>query len=162
LLGTTLAFLAFFDYCEKGQTRFTLPAGSRLMDTGGMKTSRRETSRADFVDQVQEWLGIDESSCINEYGMCELSSQFYGRGRSLRLQGPPWVRTLTIDLVTGQDSIAGQPGLLTHFDLANVDSVMAVQTEDMGTREGDSFLLHGRAPEAEIKGCSLHAEAFFR
>lgn len=171
LLGTTLAFLAFFDYCGKAGRRFQLPDGSRLMDTGGMKTNRREASRSDFIDQVQEWLGLPESACLNEYGMCELSSQFYGRGRSPRLQGPPWVRTRVIDLTTGEPAANGKPGLLCHFDLANVDSVMAIQTDDIGVASpptprpaggADTFSFLGRAPEAEIKGCSLYADAFFR
>jgi hypothetical protein len=41
------------------------------------------------------------------------------------------------------------------FDLASVFSVMAIQTEDLGTRRGDGFELIGRATLAEPRGCSL-------
>src|SRR5207248_2220185 len=80
LLGTTLGFLAFFDACEKQGKRFQCAAGSRVMDTGGMKTHAREITRRGFLDQVIQTLGIPETQCINEYGMCEMSSQFYAHG----------------------------------------------------------------------------------
>jgi len=40
-------------------------------------------------------------------------------------------------------------------DLANVRSVMAIQTEDLAVRHGDGFELLGRAELAEPRGCSL-------
>ena len=49
----------------------------------------------------------------------------------------------------------GETGLLRIFDLANVFSVMAVQTEDLAVRRGDGFELLGRAELAEARGCSL-------
>jgi hypothetical protein len=51
----------------------------------------------------------------------------------------------------------GETGLIRVFDLANVYSVMAIQTEDVGTRRGDGFDLAGRAASAEMRGCSLQA-----
>lgn len=162
LLGTTVAFLSLFDYCARSSKNFRLPAGSRLMDTGGMKTSKREVHRVGFVRLAGELLGIPEDHCINEYGMCEMSSQFYGRGSSTRLEGPPWVRTLVIDAVSGQEAPRGTPGLLRHFDLANVDSVLAIETEDIGRADEDGFILWGRAAAADLKGCSLSAESFLK
>jgi len=157
LLGTTLAFMAFFDYCREKKLTFALAPGSRLFDTGGMKSSGREVTRPDFLDQVDAFLGIPETQCINEYGMCEMSSQFYGRGKSNFFEGPPWVRTLTIDPATGE-AVTDKPGLLRHLDLANVDSVMAIQTEDLGQLEGKGFRLLGRASGAEPRGCSRPME----
>jgi hypothetical protein len=49
----------------------------------------------------------------------------------------------------------GQPGILRVFDLANVWSVMAVQTEDLAVKRGTGFELVGRAAAAEPRGCSL-------
>jgi hypothetical protein len=39
--------------------------------------------------------------------------------------------------------------------LANVFSVAAIQTEDLGVRRGDGFELIGRAQFAEPRGCSV-------
>jgi hypothetical protein len=45
--------------------------------------------------------------------------------------------------------------LIRVFDLANVFSVMAIQTEDLAVRHADGFELIGRAALAESRGCSL-------
>ena len=49
----------------------------------------------------------------------------------------------------------GETGLLRIFDLANLFSAMAIQTEDLAIRRGDGFELLGRAELAETRGCSL-------
>jgi hypothetical protein len=162
LLGTTLAFLTFFELCAKQGKAFLCPSGSRLMDTGGMKTQMREVTRMDFLRQVWSVLGIPEAGCINELGMCELGSQFYAKGASPVFQGPPWVRTLVVNPKTGAPVPEGEMGLLTHFDLANVDSVLAVQTEDQGAVHPDGFVFMGRAASADLKGCSVDLESYFQ
>ena len=49
----------------------------------------------------------------------------------------------------------GQAGLLQITDLANVGSVLSLQTEDLAKRHDDGFELLGRAELAESRGCSL-------
>ncbi len=170
LAGTTAAFLAFYDHCDAAGVRFSLPEGSRLMDTGG----RKGTGSADLAPLAEfqasvyrrtvETLGIPEERCINEYGMTELSSQFYdsahpgGRGGEVQPRvkyGPPWVRTFVLDPVTLEPCPAGETGLLQHLDLANVGSVMAVLTEDLGRTAGEGFVLEGRPRAAAARGCGL-------
>ena len=56
---------------------------------------------------------------------------------------------------TGREAAEGETGLIRIFDLANVFSVAAIQTEDLGVRRGDGFELVGRAQLAEPRGCSL-------
>ena len=68
---------------------------------------------------------------------------------------PPWARVQIVSPETGQEVGEGETGLIRVFDLANVRSVMAVQTEDLGVRQGDGFALVGRASLAEPRGCSL-------
>jgi hypothetical protein len=58
---------------------------------------------------------------------------------------------------TGDEGAEGETGLIRVFDLANVYSVMAIQTEDLGIRHGNGFTLAGRAVLAEPRGCSLLA-----
>ena len=162
ILGTTLALLTFYDYCAKQKKAFLCSPGSRLMDTGGMKTQTRSVTREEFLRLAWSYLGIPEADCINEYGMCEMSSQFYAPGASPVFRGPAWVRALVIDPESGQPMAEGQTGLLRHFDLANVDSVMAIQTEDLGERRDQGFILKGRAPAAALKGCSIDLEAILK
>jgi hypothetical protein len=103
--------------------------------------------------------------------MSEMASQFYdstlydhvnGIKRPPRKIAPLTVRTRIVNPVTGGDAAPGQPGLLTHYDVANLNSVVAIQTEDMGiaAEDGDGFTLLGRAPGAVLRGCSLTAEEF--
>jgi len=68
---------------------------------------------------------------------------------------PPWARVQIVSPETGCEVAEGETGLIRVFDLANVYSVMAIQTEDLGIRCGDGFSLAGRAVAAEPRGCSL-------
>jgi hypothetical protein len=70
---------------------------------------------------------------------------------------PPWARAQIISPETGCAVAEGESGLIRVFDLANVYSVMAIQTEDLGIHRGDGFELIGRARMAEPRGCSLMA-----
>ncbi len=49
----------------------------------------------------------------------------------------------------------GETGVLRHLDLANLNSVAMLQTGDLGAVDGEGFLLFGRAPGAEPRGCSI-------
>jgi len=169
LLGTTLLFAAYFERCDARGARRALPPGSRAMDTGGAKGTRVEVGRATVHDGFARVLGIPATHVVNEYGMAELGSQFYGDSLLAAHEGrapveghggPPWVRTRVLDPATMEECPEGAPGLLVHVDLACGDTPLAVQTEDVGARAGDRILLHGRLPEAERRGCSLPFEEF--
>ena len=68
---------------------------------------------------------------------------------------PPWACTQVVDAESLEPSPEGRVGLLRHFDLANLDSVMAIQTEDLGVAGAAGFELIGRAVGAELRGCSI-------
>jgi Acyl-protein synthetase, LuxE len=68
---------------------------------------------------------------------------------------PPWARAQVVSPETGREMAEGETGLLRIFDLANVFSVMAIQTEDLAVRRADAFELVGRAEASELRGCSL-------
>ncbi|HEV8542809.1 MAG TPA: hypothetical protein VGR78_10495 [Verrucomicrobiae bacterium] len=76
-------------------------------------------------------------------------------GPSRIFRFPPWVRTMIICPETGDEVQDGAAGLVRVVDLANVGSVLAVQTEDLAIRRGLGFELIGRAPLSEPRGCSL-------
>jgi hypothetical protein len=152
LLGTSLAYLHWLD--ELGTKRFQLPEGSCLMDTGGFKGADRSVSAQDLRARYAETLGIAPAACVNEYGMTELCSQYYDRGDFIK-RGPPWLRARIVDPETLDAVAEGQTGIIQHFDLANLDSVCAVQTEDLAYARDDGFVLLGRAPGAAPRGCSI-------
>jgi len=166
LLTTTAALLRALDQFRQRGWSFRLPHGSRLMDTGGDKGAPRRLSRPGLLHAVWNALAIPGYFCVNEYGMAELSSQYYdsviadrvaGRHAARRKLAPHWARLLVLDPDTLAPLPAGHDGLLCHFDLANAGSAMAVLSEDIGRLDGDGFQLVGRAPGAPARGCSMIA-----
>jgi hypothetical protein len=158
LLGTAFGFVHLLDFLTEADLRFRLPAGSRVMETGGYKGRSRALPKTELRALLTRLLGVPASRIICEYGMSELSSQAYDGGSvdaSRVFHFPPWVRVHIISPETGREVSEGETGLLRVFDLANVFSVMAIQTEDLGVRRGDGFELIGRAELAESRGCSL-------
>ena len=154
LLTVTSALLRLVDHGRRNGRRWRLPAGSLVVDTGGCKGYAREVARAEIVDRYGTMLGVSPDRVVNEYGMTELCSQLYARGAG-PFSAPPWMRTLVCDPLTGRPLPAGRAGLLRHFDLANLGSVLAVQTEDVGRVVDGGIELLGRAARAEARGCSL-------
>jgi hypothetical protein len=154
LLGTALAFL---NLIETTPAR-ALPPGSFAMETGGYKGSARELSKADLYTLLEKHLALAPDQVLNEYGMTELSSQFYTRGLGDVHRGGPWVRALVIDPETGAEVSIGNPGILRIFDLANLNSVLALETQDLAIRRKDGFELLGRDPAALPRGCSRMAD----
>jgi len=167
LFGTAFAFLHFFDFSDE---QFSLPTGSRIVETGGFKGKSREVSREELYSLFTERLGIPATHCISEYGMSELASQYYEStfydftrdvSRVSRKVASPTLRTRIVNPVTNHDVAPGEAGLLVHYDVCNLNSVVAIQTEDMGIwadDKKDGFHLLGRAPGAVLRGCSLTAE----
>ena len=169
LLGTTLLYMAYFERLASQDRRFALPQGSRAMDTGGAKGLRTEFARVEVEAAFADRLGIPSTHLVNEYGMAEMGSQFYDDNLAAALQDlprvggkriPPWVRTRVLDPETLREVPDGEQGILVHYDLANLDTPLAIQTEDLGTRVGDRLTIAGRLPAAEARGCSLAFEQF--
>ncbi len=167
LLGTSFAFVHAED--ALGARRFALAAGSRIMQTGGFKGRSREVEPRALLSLLALRYGIDPRYIVQEYGMTELSSQLYestlreaALGRSetpRRLLVPGWVRVTPLDAETLAKLPEPAEGVLRIDDLANLDSVCALQTSDRGRRLDDGVLVLGRAAGAEPRGCSLALDA---
>jgi len=168
ILSTALGLWSFFDFLSKRKITLTMREGSRIFETGGFKGKKRAISKSRLYALCRERLGIPEDFCVSEYGMTELSSQFYdtrladrvaGLRRKPIQRGPFWTRTLVIDPRTGRPARRGRAGLLRHFDLANRGSVVALQTEDLGRARDEGFELLGRGSRTDLRGCSLDYES---
>jgi hypothetical protein len=70
------------------------------------------------------------------------------------------VRTRVLDPETLEERADGEQGLLVHYDLANLETPFAVQTEDLGTIRDGRLFIEGRLTGAEARGCSLTFERF--
>lgn len=167
ILGTAFSFVNLLDYLAENSLSLQLPPGSLVMETGGYKGRSRTLPKAELHALITERLGVPRSRILCEYGMSELSSQAYDTvvrdGKAALppslvprpFHFPPWARSQVISPETGREVADGETGLLRVLDLANVFSVMAIQTEDLAVRRGDGFELLGRATSAESRGCSL-------
>lgn len=167
LCGTAFAFVHWLDELESAGTRLSLPAGSRLMETGGFKGRSRDVPRSELYHALEGRLGVPVRRIVNQYGMTELGSQFYdsvlcdtGPRRKL---GPPWAQVRIVDPDSGRETRVGEVGIIEIVDLANIGSVLALQTSDLGrrieTQGARGFEVLGRAEGAELRGCSVAADA---
>jgi hypothetical protein len=165
LLGTAFSFVHLLDHLAARAVCFTLPTGSRVMETGGYKGRSRDLPRSELQALITRYLGVPPSHIVCEYGMSELSSQAYdwkvrnaesgARNEARVFRFPPWARARVVSPETGGEVAEAETGLIQVCDLANVRSVMVIQTEDLAVRRGDGFELIGRAAQAEPRGCSL-------
>jgi hypothetical protein len=181
VMGASFAFVHLLD-ALRGE-RLTLPAGSRVMHTGGFKGRSREVAPADLLSDIATAFSVPEHAVVGEYGMTELSSQLYeptlraARGlapaetRHGVFIAPPWLRVVAVDPDTLRPLADGTAGILRFEDLANVDSAIAVQTADRGVcraaalgsrMRGTAVELLGRLPGATPRGCSLAIDELMR
>lgn len=167
VLGTAFGLASAFE----ARPDMRLPPGTRIMETGGFKGRRQEVARAD-LHAMYARAGVEPAWVIGEYGMCELSSQWYDGVAGAASEAserrvyrpPPWARTRVLDPVGLKDVEVGEVGLLMHFDPMNRGSVQAVLTADLGERAAadergrEGFVYRGRAAGAQVRGCSLRDE----
>lgn len=155
IMGTTLAMAELLGALEEAGATVPLPEGSCVVDTGGAK-GKEDIDRPALLTSLFSRLSLDSRAAINEFGMTELLSQRYGHGLgSVELVGPPWLRTRVLHPVTLAAVEPGEEGVLCHYDLANLGSVLAVLTEDRGRLAGEAIEWLGRTPGAPPRGCSL-------
>jgi hypothetical protein len=170
IFGTTAASAKLFDSIEERGRPLRLPAGSRLMDTGGTKGQLIPLTPVEVVARAHTCLGIESSLVINEYGMTEMCSQLYdatpfnsdfvSNGRSRVKLAPPWLHPTIVDPVTLRPVAEGQVGLIGFFDLANVGSISALMTEDFGFVRAGAVAILGRAAAGGARGCALSIDEF--
>ena len=165
ILGTTAAFATLFSELRERGEKYRLAKGSRMMDTGGAKGQAMPLTADEVILAAGDLLAIAPAMVINEYGMTELCSQLYDATplnspgvteASERLKiPPPWLRVTARDPITLMPVADDEIGLLTFFDLANVGSVSAVMTEDLGIVEHGRVRVLGRGVAGDARGCAL-------
>lgn len=162
LLGTAFAFVHLVDWLASMGLRLNLPAGSRVMETGGFKGKSRTVERSELYSLIRGALG-ETVTCVNQYGMTEMSSNCYDQtlltGSPLKA-GPDWVKIRMLHPETLEEVPAGQPGIIAVTDLANLYSSAFLLTQDIGIQHPDGFEVLGRAPGAEARGCSIAMDQF--
>ena len=166
LATTAFALVALLDELDARGIALPLPADSVVMETGGFKGRTRIVARDELYARAARAFAVDRSAIVAEYGMTELSSQYYdaswSRSGARRVKEPvPWLRPIVVD-GTGMPLPAGIVGAIRHIDCANRSSVVAIDTEDLGAIVEGGLMLLGRDDGASLRGCSLDAEDLIR
>ena len=159
VLATSFALVHLFD--TLGDEVLPLPPGSRVMQTGGFKGKSREVAADALRRAVARFFAVEDRAVISEYGMTELSSQFWEATLvdPQALHGvyvePPWARVVPVDPETLLPVAPGAAGIARIEDLANVDSSFAIVTQDRVRRTAAGFELLGRLAGAQPRGCPI-------
>lgn len=128
-----------------------------VMETGGMKGRRKEITREELHGILKAAFHLKEVH--SEYGMTELLSQAYSRGKGLFYPAPSM--QILIREVTDPRARRpyGRSGAIDIIDLANLDTISFIATEDLGKQYPDgSFEILGRLDAGDIRGCNLMIE----
>ncbi len=148
LLGVSFALL---DLAEQHPVDLQ---GVIIMETGGMKGRRKEITRGELHHSLTRAFKVEHIH--SEYGMTELFSQAYSTGQGI-FRCPPTMKVLTreiTDPLTLQKT--GKTGVLNIIDLANLDTISFIATDDLGRVNPDgSFEVLGRLDNSDIRGCNL-------
>ncbi len=140
---------------ENANSPCRLPKGSVIMITGGFKG--KHTQLDEELMQKKLFQIFPATRIVSEYGMTELSSQLWATKLGEPFHPPHWLRAVAVDPNTGK-AINGA-GQLKFIDLANHQTVLAIETKDVGEVLNDgAVVLYGRLPKAEPRGCSLSVE----
>ena len=170
VLATSFALVGLLD-ALKGRT-LPLPGDAVVMQTGGFKGKTREIAATELRTAIARTFAIHEAQIVSEYGMTELTSQLYeatlpGSALQRDRQGapgvyaePPWLRVVPVDPSTLEPVPSGEIGIARIVDLGNVDSAVAIQTQDRVRRVEGGIVLLGRAAGAPPRGCSLAIEEY--
>ncbi len=154
-----ILFGAAFGLLQLAATeQWRLPPSAIVIETGGMKTYRQHVTRDELHRRLAQGFGVDRQQVRSEYGMCELLSQSYTRGGSL-FYAPKWMRVDAFDPAEVEHSLPeGVAGVLGVIDLANIHTVSAIMTEDLGVCRGGGFEVLGRLSASELRGCNFLVE----
>ena len=129
-------------------------SGITVMETGGMKGRRRELTRDELHHILKTAFQVE--AIHSEYGMTELLSQAYSQGGGLFRPGPTMrvlAREITDPFAIQQP---GKTGALNIIDLANLDTISFIATDDLGrVYEDGSFEILGRLDASDARGCNL-------
>lgn len=148
LLGVTYALL---DFVEQFSINFPELI---VMETGGMKGKRKELIREELHQELCSGFGV--ANIHSEYGMTELLSQAYSKGKGI-FSCPPWMQVYIRDTNDPLQLMgAEKTGGINIIDLANVHSCSFIATQDLGKLTGpNQFEVLGRFDASDIRGCNL-------
>lgn len=148
LIGVSFALL---DLAEQ----YPMDLGNTIiMETGGMKGRRRELTRPELHQTLQDAFSV--AHIHSEYGMTELLSQAYAPEKGI-FRPAPTLRVSTRQITDPlSPTPTGKTGALNLMDLANLDTISFIASDDLGRLYADgTFEVLGRMDASDVRGCNL-------
>ncbi|WP_127845549.1 LuxE/PaaK family acyltransferase [Psychroflexus aestuariivivens] len=148
LIGVSFALL---DLVETHQFQLK---NTIVMETGGMKGRRKEMIRKELHEHLSKGFGVE--NIHSEYGMTELLSQAYSKGKSL-FSCPNHMKIMIRDPEDPFHYLdKHKTGGINVIDLANIHSCSFIATQDLGKKVNtQEFEILGRFDHSDIRGCNL-------
>ncbi len=147
LFGVSFALL---DYLEQFYHRHCPQL--TIVETGGMKKFRREITRAQLHRALKD--GFRGARIVSEYGMTECLSQMYASDGS-HFKDNDRMKILISDpsdpIHVYRDSIRGRINII---DLANIDTICFITTDDLGLQNDEGTQILGRLENSDLRGCN--------
>lgn len=133
-----------------------IPEASIVMETGGMKTFKREMTKAELHQTLADGFNLSKENIHSEYGMTELLSQAYSLGDEW-FTCVPWMKISVRDPQNPMKEVEiGEEGLIGVIDLANIYSCSFILTGDKGVMNADGrFQVLGRWNPKNLRGCNF-------
>jgi hypothetical protein len=127
-----------------------------VMETGGMKTFRREMTKQALHEQLAKDFGLPLEQIHSEYGMTELLSQAYSVGTQW-FDCPSWMQVSIRNPENPMQEVEqGEEGLIGVIDLANFYSCSFILTGDKGIMNTENqFQVLGRWNPKNLRGCNF-------
>lgn len=148
LFGVSFALLDYVD----DNTHFNCDHLT-VIETGGMKKFAREITKSELYETLRK--SFSGSMICSEYGMTELLSQLYSIDTPF-LKMNDRLRIVITDPIDPMSVLsANQKGRINIIDLANIDSLSFIATDDLGVINdlGELNVL-GRIDNSDLRGCN--------
>ncbi len=148
LIGVTFALVDFAKKFEIDDSKL------QVCFTGGMKNRGKEMTYDEVMSVLK--LGFPSSRIFSEYGMTELQSQAYTDETGYFRMSPTFQVRLKEINDPRSDCKLGKTGQVGLIDLANVDTLSFILSEDLGRQvDAQHFEILGRLSESDLRGCNL-------
>lgn len=124
-----------------------------VIETGGMKRYKKEITRTEMQSKLR---GCFQGAVIgSEYGMTECLSQLYALDSETFMMNDRMQIRISDPTSPGDWLPQGRKGRVNIIDLANVDTISFIATDDIGQMHDDgSVSILGRMSHSDLRGCN--------
>ncbi|HEX6851057.1 MAG TPA: hypothetical protein VF139_06585 [Candidatus Polarisedimenticolaceae bacterium] len=160
---TFMVWRHLVEAARREDRRFDFPGGILLHGGGWKKLAEEQVGAGEFRDALRERFGIGR--VVNYYGMVEQAGSVFVECAEGHLHAPAFAEVIVRDPRTLRPLSFGASGLLQVLSVVPRSYPgHSLLTEDLGVIEGEDdcptgrlgryFRVSGRAPQAELRGCS--------